>query len=84
MDAARGGASSVADGGPIRNVDDAGGVGAKDELSGGEHFGAIASFAETGERRTRSRETTEEMGGDHAGGIAREGLGVSDEGVTGD
>jgi len=51
VDAAGGGASSVADGGAIRNVDDAGRDGAQDELSGGEYFGATAAFAEGGERR---------------------------------
>jgi len=70
-----------ADGGAVRIVDDAGGAGAEDELPGGEYFGATAAFAETRERRTRSGETAAEVGGEHACGIAREGLGVSDEGV---
>ena len=80
-DAVGGGEGGDAARGAIRLVDDAGGIGAEDEVSGDEHFGATAASAEGGARRVSRGEAAEGVAGGTEDEHEGESVGVPGEGV---
>ena len=80
-DAVGRGAAGDAAGGAVWLVDDAGGIGAEDEVCGDEYFSAIAAFAEREARSVSGGEEKERVAGGVAEEYAGEGLGIPGERV---
>jgi len=75
-DAIGGGAAGDVPGGAVRRMDDIGGAGAQDGVSGSEHFGATAAFAEGGARRMGGVEEEAGVAGGVEDEYAGEGVGI--------
>jgi len=81
-DAATGCAASDVPSGPVRRLDDAGGVGEEDGVSGGKYFGANAPFAEGGTRRLAGAEEEKGVGRGAEDEYTGTSVGVPAEGIV--